>query len=370
MDKDRYRDLTNRLQGFRNSGRWRSLLSNPDSFLLDLSHNDYLNLREHSGLKEKIIQTVLDENIPLGSGGSRLLGGNFPLFEKLENKLAEEFSEASALFFSSGFMANLALLSTIPLRHDCIVADEMIHASLRTGIQLSGAKFRKYRHLDLSHARELIKKSSGQVYLVTESIFSMSGKGNTPAELAELVKETGVRLVLDEAHTTGLYHFGNQGFGAIKELQNLCFARIICFGKAFGASGAAVLAHESVTQLLVNAARSFIFTTAPSPMLAVQILQTLDFLQQNRELEKRLLQNIRDFSDLVSGNSETHLHPVFYFANPDAEHLSKQLLEAGFLTRPIRPPTVPTEKTGIRISLHQALNHEALKKLSQYFTQT
>ncbi len=361
-------DIAQRLTQIQQAGQWRSLQVAPTSREKNLISNDYLNLTHSSALREGLAAWLQTSSVPLGSGGSRLLGGHYAIFEELEETLATDFKAPTALLMGSGFMANLAFLSAVPTREDTLLIDERVHASLREGARLSLANVLKYRHLDLEDARKQWKKAKGRVYWVTESVFSMSGKGHTPQDLAAFVRETGARLILDEAHTTGLHAFGTSGFGAVSNDLPFCFARIICFGKAYGGTGAAILTYSDVRELLINVARPFIYTTAMSPVQAAYTLQAHSLIGREIYRQKALQDRIQYFSQILGADFEHHRHPIFYFPMSDVSGPLQSLNEAGFTVRAIRPPTVPENESGLRICLHHEITYDSLNQLHRIFT--
>ena len=250
--------------------------------LIDFSSNDYLgfsNLKEIFDMTHRYLETNnLARN---GATGSRLLSGNYKLYQEVENTISEFHHSESALIFNSGYNANLGFFASVPQRGDIILYDEYIHASIRDGIGMSHAKSYKYRHNDLKHLDEMLKRLStdkagvqhnpsviyvvtddSELYIVTESVFSMDGDAPEMASLIRISKQHQVYLVIDEAHATGV--FGKNGEGLLQELglENDVFARIITFGKALGSHGAAILGSKALTQYLINFARPFIYTTA------------------------------------------------------------------------------------------------------------
>lgn len=361
-------DIAQRLAHIQTEGLWRSLHMAPEGRDKNLISNDYLNVSTSDVLRGRLRQWLDTSKMPLGSGGSRLLGGQHPIFEQFEQTLARDFKSQSALLMGSGFMANLAVLSCLPTRQDTLLMDERVHASLREGARLSLAKVIKYRHLDLEDARKKWKKATGQVYWVTESIFSMSGKGHSPEEMADFVDETEVRLLLDEAHTTGLHAFGVHGFGASPALLGKCFVRIACFGKAYGGAGAALLTYPEVRDLCINTSRPFIYTTAMSPLQLAYLTFAHACIREETQRQTQLQERIHYFSERLGKGFEQHTHPIFYFPIPETEARLQALAASGFTVRAIRPPTVPADLTGIRICLHHEITYDSLNQLHRILT--
>ena len=244
------------------NGSLRSL--SPQNERIDFSSNDYLGFAKNP-IIFKQVQEDLDSYLPNnGSTGSRLLSGNFDFHEALESQMAAFFNAEAALLFNSGYDANIGLLSSVPQRGDCIFYDENSHASIRDGIRLSHAKSYRFKHNDLDDLRQKIEKTGtgNQGYLVVESIYSMDGDAAPLSGFAEISKAYDLNLIVDEAHSTGVY--GSEGQGMVNDLglSALVFARIYTFGKALGCHGAAIVGDALLIQFLINFARSFIYTTA------------------------------------------------------------------------------------------------------------
>jgi 8-amino-7-oxononanoate synthase len=324
--------------------------------LVDFSSNDYL------GFSKKLKPETSSQH---GATGSRLLTGQTEICQQLEQKIAAFHEVESALIFNSGYDANLGLISSVAQRGDLILLDELSHASIRDAIKLSDAKSLKFRHNDLGHLAILLDKFSkeeGQeVYVITESVFSMDGDMPNLVELTDLVrKKDNVHLIIDEAHALGTV--GNKGEGLVQSLglQDEIFARIVTFGKAMGCHGAAILGGFDLNQYLVNFARSFIYTTALPQHALHCISSAYDHLQQEESTIRELQLLVQNFNRLVIQNglklrfreSATPIQTCIIEGNKNVKKASQRLQELGYDIRPILSPTVPAGEERLRICLH------------------
>ena len=266
--------LSNKLQLRSQSNSLRQLPE--QNALIDFTSNDYLGFANSELIFDKTHQFLLDKNIKInGATGSRLISGNHNLYQITEDFIAHFHQSESALIFNSGYDANVGFFSSVPQRNDIILYDELCHASIRDGIQLSNAKSYKFNHNDFENLEKLILKYHTElveVYIVTESVFSMDGDCTNLEELTAISEKYNCNLVIDEAHALGV--FGQKGQGLVQELQlqNKVFARIMTFGKGLGCHGAAILGSQNLKEYLVNFARSFIYTTGLSPHSVATIL--------------------------------------------------------------------------------------------------
>ncbi|MEL6273889.1 MAG: 8-amino-7-oxononanoate synthase [Bacteroidota bacterium] len=317
---------------------------------VDFWSNDYL------GLARDLPNSMQPSG---GSTGSRLISGNKEEYEQTEMIVAHYHKAASALVFSSGYAANVGLLSSIPSRHDVILYDSLIHASLRDGIRLSLARALPFRHNDLHHLRERLRKVNGTCLVVTESVFSMDGDVAPLKDMLSICQEFGAAMIVDEAHAIGV--FGPQGSGKVTELglEDDIFARIVTFGKALGVHGAAVLGSGDLVDYLINHARSFIFSTGPSPHQWKSIREAYTLLEESYDIRRQALErnmghlNTR-LRDLPLGYFVVHtpIVPIKWPGNEAVIQLETVLQEAGLLVKGIRHPTVARGEERLRISLH------------------
>ncbi|MEN9686877.1 MAG: hypothetical protein RLZZ28_2663, partial [Bacteroidota bacterium] len=281
-----YRDdfLQNKLIERLTAGTLRQLRLNDSG--VDFCSNDYLGI-----VKNKLLR-VSDTHGHTGSTGSRLLSGNYPAVEALENELAFFHQTDAALLFNSGYDANLGLLSSVPQKGDTVLYDQLCHASIRDGIRLSFAYSHSFLHNDLNDLRKKIEQASGNVFVVTESVFSMDGDFCPLKEMVELVQQKKIHLIVDEAHATGVIGKKGEGLVQDQQLQDFVFARTHTFGKACGCHGAVIVGSAQLKQYLLNFARSFVFTTA-LPEHSINIIKasydTFPQMQEEREQLHQLI---------------------------------------------------------------------------------
>ena len=352
--------LTNKLKTRKDNNSLRTLKA--PSNLIDFSSNDYLGFAKSDSIFKQTHQFLMDKNIlQNGATGSRLLSGNHALYTQIEHQLCTFHQSESALIFNSGYDANIGFFSSIPQRGDVILYDEFIHASIRDGIQLSNAKAYKFKHNDIADLENQIKRNrnriEGEIYIVTESVFSMDGDSPDLKEISKVCKKHNTFLIVDEAHAVGV--FGEKGKGIIQQLklEQAVFARVITFGKALGCHGAAILGSKELQNYLVNFARSFIYTTGLSPHALATIHSVYTELNTSKESDK-LHENIRFFTseikrlglDFIESNSAIHCCVIS--GNEKVTLIAKQLQEKGFDVKPILSPTVPENQERLRFCLH------------------
>lgn len=370
--------LTDKLQQREQRHSLRKL--SDSNLQIDFSSNDYLGFARSSELFEKTHQLLVDRNLKSnGATGSRLLSGNHKLYSEAEKFIAAFHQTEAALIFNSGYDANVGFFSSIPQRNDVILYDELIHASIRDGIQLSNAKSYKFPHNDLEELAKLIQKfqtSETEIYVVTESVFSMDGDSPNLEELVTITEQHGVYLVVDEAHALGV--FGEKGEGLVQnfQIQDKVFARIMTFGKGLGCHGAAILGSEDLKSYLVNFARSFIYTTGLSPHSVATILTAYQMLSSDSM--KGLKHNITFFNQQKNllglkplfVYSKSAIHSVVIPGNEKVKTIAGQLQQQGFDVKPILSPTVPEGQERLRFCLHsynsEAEISEVLRLLSSF----
>lgn len=341
-------------------------LPKKNNALIDFSSNDYLGFARNRKVSEvgaRILQN--DNSAENGATGSRLITGNHLLYEGTEKMLADFHQSNSALIFNSGYDANLGFFDSVPQRGDLVFYDELIHASIRDGISLGNAKAQKFPHNNFKNLEEKIQKEKGkllpdaEIYVVTESVFSMDGDSPDLKVLSKLCKKLKCRLIVDEAHAVGV--FGANGVGLVQALglQNEVFARIVTFGKAMGCHGAAVLGDAKLREYLINFARSFIYTTGLPPHSLATIQSAYQLLQESQEI--LLLRSNIDFFLMEAEKFDlrhrfTKSHSAIHCLNVGqielTKKLSKKLQEGGFDVRAILSPTVPEGHERLRICLH------------------
>ena len=329
---------------------------------IDFCSNDYLGI-----VKNQLLAATVKDNLALGSAGSRLLTGNYALIEIVENEIAAFHQSQTALIFNSGFDANLGVLSSIPQRGDTIIYDALSHASLRDGIRLSFAQSYAFSHNDLNDLERKLQNYQANIFVVTESVFSMDGDICPLRGIVELCKKYNAHLIIDEAHATGVV--GEKGEGLVQQLQlqNEIFCRIHTFGKACGCHGAAVLGSQQLRDYLINFARVFIYSTS-LPEHAVGVIQ-LSYKNFPLMVQERshLQQLINIFSKAVISfeklDSKTPIQGVIVPGNKAVKALAEKLQQKGLDVRPILYPAVAKEKERLRIVLHAFNTKEELQLL-------
>nr|WP_288834986.1 pyridoxal phosphate-dependent aminotransferase family protein [uncultured Flavobacterium sp.] len=371
--------LSNKLQRRNEANSLRSLpLGNN---LTDFASNDYLGFSKSELIFNQTHQYLLDNAfVQNGATGSRLLSGNHNLYKIVEDFISQFHQAENALIFNSGYDANVGFFSSVPQKGDLILYDELCHASIRDGIQLSYAKAYKFNHNDFEDLERLIIKfqsSKSQipinVYIVTESVFSMDGDAPNLEELVHLSEKYNCYLVLDEAHALGV--FGDKGQGLVQEfgLQDKIFARIMTFGKGLGCHGAAILGSQELKQYLVNFARSFIYTTGLSPHSVATILIAYQFLEKENMDIELLRENIIHFNQEknllglkpIFVRSKSSIQSVIIPGNEKVKSIAKQLQERGFDVKAILSPTVPEGQERLRFCLHAFNSKDEISNVLQ-----
>ncbi len=338
---------------------------------IDFSSNDYLGFGQNEDIYANTFHYLLGKNISQnGATGSRLISGNHELYTELENYLTNFHQVESALVFNSGYDANIGFFSAVPQRNDLVFYDESIHASIRDGIKMGNAKSHKFKHNDLEDLSSKIelavegqsKELDTDIYIVTESVFSMDGDSPDLRAFSEFCKSNGFYFVVDEAHAVGV--FGRKGTGLVQELelQEQIFARIITFGKAMGCHGAAVLGSTTLKSYLLNFSRSFMYTTGLPPHTLATIFSAYTFLGISNGIteQEALKENISVFKGKLntlglSKNfipSESAIQSCVISGNDKVKSISKKLLDNGFNVKAILSPTVAEGEERLRFCLH------------------
>ncbi len=359
--------MADKLEERRASHSIRKLIP-ANSSMIDFCSNDYLGLaRSETVLREveaewKRLKSFGNHQL-IGSGGSRLLAGDSDYAQELENELAVFYKSESVLLFNSGYTANIALFSSIPKRGDTILYDELIHASVRDGIRMSTAKSWSFTHNDLSNLEELLKKSTGTVYVAAEAVYSMDGDECPLEELVTLCEKYNAAFILDEAHSNGLYGEKGEGIAVAKNLHARIFARLLTFGKAAGCHGAVVAGSTLLHDYLVNFARPFIYTTAlPIHDLAV-IKMAVQNIGKQDQLRKQLFSFVNYFREQAEQYSSINLlasnspiQGILLRGNENAKRISAKCAENNLDVRAILSPTVAEGEERLRVVIH-AYNH-------------
>lgn len=333
--------------------------------LVAFASNDYLGLANDRALKQGAIAAI--EQWGVGAGASQLVSGRLAIFETLEQRLAEFAQREAALFFPSGFQANLGVLTALADRHDVIFADKVNHASLIDGALLSRAQHVRYQHIDLDDLANKLKNtpvgSGGTRLIVTDSVFSMDGDEAPLPALMALAEQYDAWLIVDDAHGLGV--IGPQGRGSIADAGLAPHPQLIMIGtlgKAAGVSGAFVAAGANVIEWLIQRARSYIYTTGASPMIAGALLAALEQILQGDERRAQLQRRIAELrAGITTLNlpfelvpSRTGIQALVIGDNVKTLAVAAKLLEQGYWVPAIRPPTVPVGSARLRISLSAA----------------
>jgi 8-amino-7-oxononanoate synthase len=325
---------------------------------LDFTSNDYLGLAASARLSGAVAAAVA-RGTAIGAAGSRLLRGNSPEHEELETAAAAFFNSECTLYFGSGYAANSALFATLPQQEDLVILDELIHASAREGARGGRASpvFVPHNDVDAAEAQILSWRRSGgrgYVWIAAESLYSMDGDRAPLPDLMALADRHAAFLVIDEAHATGVFGPDGRGLAAAYEGRDNVIALHTC-GKALGGAGALLSLPRTLRDFLVNRCRPFIFSTAPSPLMAVAALEALAILKdepQRREKLARLVEHAgHQLHSCGLPGSGSQILPVVIGEDLAAMQFASSLRERGFDVRGVRPPTVPKGTARLRISI-------------------
>jgi 8-amino-7-oxononanoate synthase len=352
--------LNRKLLKRKDSNNLRVLCSQHE--LIDFSSNDYLGFSKNEQISINTRLHLQQFSNINGSTGSRLLSGNHQMHEEVENELAVFFNASNALIFNSGYDANVGVLSSIPQHGDLVLFDELCHASIRDGIRLSHAKAYSFGHNDLN---DLEKKyanthnSNGNTYVIVESIYSMDGDAAPLKSMVDFCKRNACYLIVDEAHSTGL--FGESGRGIVVELglEEEVFARIHTFGKALGCHGAVVVGQKELMDYLINYASSFIYTTSLPLHSILTIKYAIKELRSTEELNK-LKTNIAFFRNELQSlglkkmfiNSESAIQSCLIPNVSKIKEIAQNIRQQGYDVKAILSPTVPEGKERLRFCIH------------------
>ena len=373
MVKAQVRALTRRIHAELAALAWHNQLRTLGAIHgVNLSSNDYLGLATDPRLLEAVTSALVAGSA-VGSTGSRLLSGNAEIWEEFESEVAQFMGSEAALYFNSGYSANVGLLSAVIRPSDVVFSDAANHASIIDGLRLAGAPKVIFPHLDMdSLERQLGKDFSGaaQKFIVSESIFSMDGDRASIVDLVALAERYGAELIIDEAHATGVVGPQGRGLVAASRLSDRVLVTVHPCGKALAGMGCFVCCSEELKQYLVNRARPFIFSTALPSYIAAQMRAAVrivaaadrersDLAGLSAFLRKRLREAGFDI-----GKGDTQIVPVFLGENERAIRFSALLNEAGFGVRPIRPPSVPAGTSRLRLSLTAKLSTNLLAQFA------
>lgn len=347
------------LENLKVTDNYRFLQANNSVDLLDLCSNDYLSLNRDKQLYNDFLNTLIGKAYRFSSCSSRLLSGNSIEHKKLEDLIADSYQSEACLLYNSGYHANLGIISALASKNDLILADKLVHASIIDGAKLSPATVTRFRHLDYLHLEKILEKNRNayeNVFIISESIFSMDGDIADMEKLLELKQKYKCLLYIDEAHAVGTR--GKNGLGCVEELQATKDVDFVVgtFGKALASIGAFVVCSNLFKQYLINHSRTLIFTTALPPINLAwtkYIFEKLPELNQKREILKNIS---TQFSMLLNLKSQSHIIPLIIGTNKEAIAKSLTLKQHGFKVLPIRYPTVPVGTARLRFSLSADMN--------------
>ena len=338
--------------------------------VLMLCSNNYLGLADHPCVREAAAEAAMRWGV--GAGASRLVSGTMTIHRRLEERLAEFKRRQSALLFGSGFLANAGVIAALARPGDVVFSDELNHASIIDGCRLSRAEVFVYDHLDMDHLAWGISKAEGRAALiVTDSVFSMDGDVAPLRDIVELARRRRIRVLVDEAHGTGALGPGGRGALAEAGLEDQVDVIVGTLGKSLGSYGAFVACDRAMADYLLNAARTFVFSTAPPPPAIAGALAALTLLEQRPELVARLQSNAgalrselrREGFDV--GDACTQIVPIVVGDAALTVDVCERALARGVFAQAIRPPTVPTTTSRLRLAVMASHRAEELREAAR-----
>lgn len=349
------------------NGRW----------LINFASNDYLGLSQNSSIKKAIISGI--NKYGNGGSSSHLVSGHTEAHQNIEKITKNNIGFASSILFSSGYLANLGIITTIAEKDSFIYADKLNHASLNDACILSRGKFIRFPHNDMAALENHLKKNKTKKkkFIVTDGVFSMDGDIANIPELVKLAKKYDAYLYIDDAHGYGV--LGKNGQGVLEHyeqkysIKKIAKDRIIytlTLSKAVGVSGALVCANKKIVDLVVNKSRTYIYTTAEQPALMYGIKRSFDIIKKNHSLRRKVNDHIYLFRRLINHtnllvDSITPIQPLVIGDDKKVIKISNLLIELGFYVAAIRPPTVPKESARLRVSISALHSKGDIKKLAQ-----
>ena len=341
--------------------------------LLNFSSNDYLGLSQNKTIKNYTINII--KKYGIGSGSSRLVSGNYDFHEKTEKELAKKKKSEAAIIFSTGYLANYSILSSIFnsnifKKNPIVFSDKLNHQCIYEGCKNKDIKFLRFHHNDMNHLEYLLKKNkfkSNPKFILSETVFSMDGDFADIESLVKLKKKYNSFLFLDEAHATGIY--GDNGFGLSLKFSNDIDCVTGTFSKAFGSFGAYVSCSKNLKSFLINKCPSFIYSTALPFSLLASIYSSITMIPKLKNERKKLIKNSFYLREILKrenfniGNSQTNIIPIIIGDSKKTISISKGLEMKGFYVVPIRPPSVPLNSSRLRISISSCHSQNNIKKL-------
>lgn len=349
------------------NGRW----------LINFASNDYLGLSQNSSIKKAIINGI--NKYGNGGSSSHLVSGHTEAHQNIEKITKNNIGFASSILFSSGYLANLGIITTIAEKDSFIYADKLNHASLNDACILSRGKFIRFPHNDMVALENHLKnnKTKKKKFIVTDGVFSMDGDIANIPELVKLAKKYDAYLYIDDAHGYGILGKSGQGIlehyekkDSIKKIAKDRIIYTLTLSKAVGVSGALVCANKKIIDLVINKSRTYIYTTAEQPALMYGIKRSFDIIKKNHSLRSKINDHIYLFRRLINHknllvDSITPIQPLVIGDDKKAVKISNLLIELGFYVPAIRPPTVPTESARLRVSISALHSKGNIKKLAQ-----
>ncbi|MCA0756273.1 8-amino-7-oxononanoate synthase [Paenibacillus sp. N4] len=344
--------------------------------MLDLSSNDYLGLAAHPAIIEAMSRSLEVEGA--GSGASRLVTGNRPPYRKLEEELAAWQGSGAALVFGCGYTANIGVISAVAGRGDVVFSDRLNHASIVDGITLSRAEHARYRHGDMEHLSWLLARYAGnrRKLIVTDAVFSMDGDCAPLQELVRIKKEHEAMLMVDEAHSGGIYGSCGEGLAHRLGISSEVDIHMGTFSKAFGVYGAYVSGSTTLIRWLLNTARPLIYSTGLPPAVVSGVSKALDLIQNEPQRRERLLASAKLFRALLSeaglavAAGDSPIIPVMAGDSAASLRFSDALAGEGIAAAAIRPPTVPEGTARIRFSLSASHTEADLRRAAEVIGRT
>ena len=359
------------LPGIELDGKWIHL---DEKKMLNLSSNDYLGIASDQKMRQDFLLNLDIDKAIFSSSSSRLLTGNYPVYQKVERLLTDLYKKESALVFSSGYHMNMGILPAIADKNTLILADKLVHASIIDGIRISSAQCIRYRHQDYRQLEELLDKHHAgfrSMIIVTESIFSMDGDVSPLPLLVQLKKKyPNTFLYVDEAHAVGVR--GLNGLGIAEEEDCIPEIDFLCgtFGKAFASMGGFVVCSKIFRDYLINRMRTFIFTTALPPIQlewSFFVLNQMIIMKEERMWLRKSSQIVKEALEEkgFTSTSSSHILPVVIGDSKETILKAGEMQRKGFYMLPVRPPTVPEGTSRLRISLTAGITSAELNQLIQ-----
>lgn len=383
MNQTWHTHLHSKIEQLKEQGQYRNLhvtekaeetwLIRNEKRMLNLASNNYLGLAGDERLKEAAI--VCTKKYGTGATASRLVVGNYPLYEEVERSICDWKGTEKALIVNSGYTANVGGISSLVGRHDIVFSDKLNHASIVDGVTLSGAEHKRYRHNDLEHLEKMLRMTSSakRKLIVTDTVFSMDGDTANLQALVQLKERYGALLMVDEAHASGIFGKDGAGLSHIeKDIANKIDIHMGTFSKALGCYGAYLTGNSTCIEYLQNMMRGFIFTTALPPGTLGAIKKAIEIVREDNERRERLIENGAYFRTHLReagfdiGDSSTHIVPIIVGSNENAMRFSRELQEIGIAAIAIRPPTVPVNSSRIRFAVTSQHTRADLKWATQH----